>query len=217
MRRIGLKWTMGVFLCIQVILPATLYAVEVAPRISDREITEKLARLEAGQEALRSEMKSGQEALSVRISDLRAEMKSSQEALRAEMKSSQEALRAEMKSSQEALRVEMKSSQEALRSEIKNGLEALNKRQDDSNNTMLFLFGSLITLIVALFGYIAWDRRTMVKPVIDQVNRLERKVLDDLDLENSDGSVLRRQLQALRAYAGKNPEFAEILRGVALL
>jgi len=59
---------------------------------------------------------------------------------------------------------------------------------------MLVLFGSLITLIVALFGYIAWDRRTMVKPVIEQVNRLERKVLDDLDLEHSNGSLLRRQL-----------------------
>ena len=38
-------------------------AVEVAPRISDREIIEKLAGLEAGQKALRSEMKAGQEAL----------------------------------------------------------------------------------------------------------------------------------------------------------
>ncbi|MGD9825295.1 hypothetical protein, partial [Desulfobacter sp.] len=154
-------------------LPVSLWAVEIAPRISDREIIEKLAVLEEGQKALRAEMKSGQEAL----------------------------------------RSEMRSGQEALNKR----LDDLNKRQDDSNNTMLVLFGSLITLIVALFGYIAWDRRTMVKPVIEQVNRLERKVLADLDLEHSDGSLLRRQLEALRQYAGKNPEFAEILRGLALL
>jgi hypothetical protein len=43
-------------------LPVSILAVEIAPRISDREIIEKLTRLEAGQEALRSEMKSGQEA-----------------------------------------------------------------------------------------------------------------------------------------------------------
>ncbi|MGD9824101.1 hypothetical protein, partial [Desulfobacter sp.] len=145
-----------------------------------REIIEKLAVLEEGQKALRTEMRSGQEALSIRLSDLRAEMKSGQEALNKR-------------------------------------LDDLNKRQDDSNNTMLVLFGSLITLIVALFGYIAWDRRTMMKPVIEQVNRLERKVLADLDLEHSDGSLLRRQLEALRQYAGKNPEFAEILRELALL
>jgi len=157
-----LNRVMTVFIFLHLFLPMSLWAVEIAPRISDREIIEKLVVLEEGQKALRTEMKSGQEALNKRLDDL-------------------------------------------------------NKRQDDSNNTMLVLFGSLITLIVALFGYIAWDRRTMVKPMIEQVNRLERKVLDDLDLEHSDGSLLRRQLEALRQYAGKNPEFAEILRGLALL
>ena len=44
-------------------LPVSILAVEVAPRISDREIIEKLAGLKAGQDALRSEMKSGQDAL----------------------------------------------------------------------------------------------------------------------------------------------------------
>ncbi|MGD9826213.1 hypothetical protein [Desulfobacter sp.] len=150
-----LNCVMIVFIFLHLFLPVSLWAADIAPRISDREIIEKLVVLEEGQKAFRSEIKSGQ--------------------------------------------------------------EALNKRLDDSNNTMLILFGSLITLIVALFGYIAWDRRTMVKPVIEQVNRLERKVMADLDLEHSDGSLLRRQLEALRQYAGKNPEFAEILRGLALL
>ena len=44
-------------------LPVSILAVEVAPRISDREIIEKLTRLEAGQEALRSEMNQRFEAL----------------------------------------------------------------------------------------------------------------------------------------------------------
>ncbi len=173
-----------VFIFLHLFLPMSLWAVEIAPRISDREIIEKLAVLEEGQKALRTEMKSGQEAL-----------------------------RTEMKSGQETLSIRLSD----LRAEMKSGQDALNKRLDDSNNTMLVFFGSLITLIVALFGYIAWDRRTMVKPVIEQVNRLERKVLNDLDLEHSDGSLLRRQLEALRQYGRKNPEFAEILRGLALL
>ncbi|WP_186441214.1 hypothetical protein, partial [Desulfamplus magnetovallimortis] len=132
------------------LIPFYSFAVEPAPRISDREIIEKLAKLEAGQEAL-----------SVRLSDLRAEMKSDQESLRAEMKA---------------------------------GQEALGKRMDDSNSTMLAFFSSIITLIVALFGYIAWDRRTMVKPVIDKVDRLEHEILNDLDFHHNDGSLLRRQL-----------------------
>ena len=179
-----------VFILLQLVVPGALLALEPAPDITDREVVEKLAKLEAGQQALNQ-----------RISDLRSEMKSGQEALRSEMKSGQEALRSEMKS----------------------GQEALSTRLDDSNNTMLVLFGSIITLIVTLFGYIAWDRRTTVKPMLEQLNRLEHgvvdiiDVVDDLDLRNVEGSLLARQLKALREYAGTNPEFATIMRGLTLL
>ncbi len=40
------------FILIQLVLPVALLAVEIAPRISDREIIEKLAILEVGQGAL---------------------------------------------------------------------------------------------------------------------------------------------------------------------
>ena len=119
-----------IFILLQLVLPVALFAVEIAPRISDREIIEKLAILEVGQEAL-----------AVRLTDLRSEMKS--------------------------------------------GQDALGQRLDSLNNTMLVLFGSLITLIVALFGYIAWDRRTMVKPFVEQLHRLEHDVLNDLDLHHA--------------------------------
>ena len=183
------------FISLQLVLPVALLAVEIAPRISDREIIEKLAILEAGQGALRSEMKAGQDALAIRLTDLRSEMKSGQEALRSEMKSGQEALGQR--------------------------LDDVGQRLNSSNNTMLVLFASLITLIVALFGYIAWDRRTMVKPVVEQLHRLEHgvvvDVVDDLDLHNPEGSLLARQLRALREYAQINPEFAEVMRGLTLL
>ena len=50
------------------ITPGALSALEVAPNITDREVVEKLAKLEAGQQSLNH-----------RISDLRSEMKSGQE------------------------------------------------------------------------------------------------------------------------------------------
>ena len=49
------------------IIPSLLFAFETAPRISDREIVERLTRLEEGQKSLRSEMNS-------RFNDLRSEM-----------------------------------------------------------------------------------------------------------------------------------------------
>ena len=148
------------------ILPATTLAVDVAPRISDREIIEKLATLEAGQAFLRSEMKSGQAA---------------------------------------------------LREEMKSGQAALGKRMDDMNATMLALFSTMVALILALFAYIAWDRRTMLKPVVGRLDSLERDVIKDLDLRHTEGSLLSRQLRALREYAQDDPKLTEILRGLSLL
>jgi len=165
-------------------IPGALLALEPAPDITDREVVEKLSKIEAGQQSLNH-----------RISDLRSEMKSGQEALRSEMKSGQEALRSEMKS----------------------GQEALSKRLDDSNNTMLVLFGSIITLIVALFGYIAWDRRTMMKPVLERVERIEHDVAQSLDLSNTDGSKLSRVINAMRELAKTDEQLATILRSFSLL
>src|SRR3989338_4071906 len=80
-----------------ILYPHTVvFAVETAPRISDREIIEKLARLEEGQNALRSEMKT-------EINALRSEMKTEINALRSEMKTEINALRSEMKANAEAV------------------------------------------------------------------------------------------------------------------
>ena len=60
------------------VMPSVGRAVEVAPRISDREIVERLTRLEEGQKASRSEMNQ-------RFEGLRSEMNQRFEGLRSEM------------------------------------------------------------------------------------------------------------------------------------
>ena len=64
------------FTLLQLIIPGILLALESAPNITDREVVEKLVKLETGQQALnqrisdlRSEMKTGQEALNKRLDD----------------------------------------------------------------------------------------------------------------------------------------------------
>jgi len=57
--------------CLFLLIPKSVaLSVEVAPRITDREIVERLARLEEGQKRLDE----GQKALNKRIDDLRSEM-----------------------------------------------------------------------------------------------------------------------------------------------
>jgi len=54
--------------------PSFLFAVETAPRISDREIVERLARLEDGQRNLDRRIDNLDKGLNKRIDDLRSEM-----------------------------------------------------------------------------------------------------------------------------------------------
>ena len=147
-------------------LPSIGQAVEVAPRISDREIVERLTRLEEGQKALRSDLNQRFEAIDQRFKELRSDM---------------------------------------------------NSRIIGLQNTMLALFGAIITLIVALFGYIVWDRRTMVKPLAERLDRLEYDIIRDLDLRHKEGSVVSRLVKALTKHARNDPKLTEILRDFSLL
>ena len=161
-------------------LPAAALAVDIAPRISDREIIENLAVLKAGQVAL------GQ-----RVIDLREEMKAGQTALRSEMKAGQAALGQRM--------------------------DDMNQRISSQQTTMLALFSSMVALILALFAYIAWDRRTMLKPVVDRLEHLEKEVMRDLDIGHKDGSLLTRLVKAVKELAKNDERAAAILRNLSLL
>ena len=65
-----------VLLVLLVILPLAVSAVETAPRISDREIVERLSRMEEGQKNLEKRIDTLDKSLNKRMDDLRAEMNS---------------------------------------------------------------------------------------------------------------------------------------------
>jgi len=52
----------------------------------------------------------------------------------------------------------------------------MNQRITEQHQTMLALYGSLVALIIALFGYIAWDRRTMFRPLKERIEQVELKL-----------------------------------------
>lgn len=155
------------------LLPASLAAVETAPRISDREIIEGLA------------------ALNTKYAELKGEL--------------------------QTVKAEMRTEFKAVRTEIRQ----LEKRFDQLFDLILTLFGSLILLITALFAYIAWDRRAVVKPleqkldaVKDKLTRLDQDLQRDLDLASPEGSKLTRLIQVL---AGRDQPLAADLKHAALL
>ena len=60
------------FMIAVLIIPSLLFAIETAPRISDREIVERLTRLEEGQKSLEKRF----DDVNRRFDDLRSEMNS---------------------------------------------------------------------------------------------------------------------------------------------
>jgi len=64
------------FMIAVLIMPSPLFAIETAPRISDREIVERLTRLEEGQKSLERRIDNLDKGLNNRIDDLRSEMNS---------------------------------------------------------------------------------------------------------------------------------------------
>ncbi|MEA3478564.1 MAG: hypothetical protein U9R60_10330 [Bacteroidota bacterium] len=60
------------FMIAVLIIPSLLFAIETAPRISDREIVERLTRLEEGQKTIEMRF----DDVNRRIDDLRSEMNS---------------------------------------------------------------------------------------------------------------------------------------------
>jgi hypothetical protein len=69
-----MKKILSVVLLLALLAPGIGNAVETAPRITDREIVERLSRLEEGQRSLEARLDGLERSLNKRIDDLRAEM-----------------------------------------------------------------------------------------------------------------------------------------------
>ena len=163
------------------LLPLLLAAVpgqadEVAPRITDREIVERLTCLEEGQKNLDK-----------RLSDM------------------------------QTFNEQMFATMDQRFASIDQRFASIDQRFTDLQNTMLSLFGALIALIIALFGYIAWDRQTMFKPMLARLERIERDLERDLELGHDQGSRLTRLVVMMREMAKTDPKIAEALRSCSLL
>ena len=77
------------------------------------------------------------------------------------------------------------------------------KQIDDIKTLFYWGFGILITLFIFMLGYMIWDRRTAMRPALEQASKAE---------ENS-----RNLISMLREYSKKHPDLAEILRTHGIL
>ena len=132
------------------ILPGPVWAVEAAPALTDREIVERLTRLEEGQNGVREA-----------IQQLRAELGQ----LRTELGQ----LREDMNRQNQQLREDMARQNQQLR-------EDMDKQFARQFRLTLALLGAFSALVAAIIGFALWDRRTMLRPVERTVTGLAEEL-----------------------------------------
>ena len=92
----------------------------------------------------------------------------------------------------QSLRNEMNS----LRNEMNYKFESLQTQISDIKTFLFWGFGILFSMMVFLFGFVLWDRRTTVAPVKRENERI---------------------IKALTDYSENHPKLAEILRNAGIL
>ena len=131
------------------------FAVEVAPRISDREIIEGLAAIRADIKVLSQRI----DGLDKRIDDVEKSLSQRIDGL-----------------SQKIDDVEKSLSQriDGLDKRIDGIEKSLSQRIDSLENLMYIMIAGIFGLI----GFVVWDRRTALKPAMDRIGKLEREEED---------------------------------------
>lgn len=160
-------------------LPCVAGAVEVAPRISDREIVESLA-----------ELKEQQKALNQRMDDMMINFNKRFESIDKRFES------------------------------IDKRFESIHASLTSLTNLVIGMFSSIMALIIALIGYMIWDRRTAQKPLREKMTSLEenaKQLNKQLEINNPSGPLLERLVAAFRELAKTDGKVADVLRSFSLL
>ena len=90
--------------------------------------------------------------------------------------------------------------------QVNKRFEEQNKRFDTLQQLMIAIIAAFTAIVAVAIGFAIWDRSTMVRKARDEaIERIEKE------------GRLRDFIRALRAYAEKNSELAEILRSFNLL
>ncbi len=88
----------------------------------------------------------------------------------------------------------------------------MNSQFERLNALLIGLCSVFGLLVVALFGFVFWDRRSMLRPLESDMKRLE----GDLATKGSK-SVLDATVNALRTWAQENQQLAAVLKRLNLM
>ncbi|MEO5331670.1 MAG: hypothetical protein H7839_06570 [Magnetococcus sp. YQC-5] len=186
----------------------TAYAVDVAPRISDREIIQDLVTLKAGQEKLNQRFDDANKRfddINKRFDDVNKRFDDVNKRFD------------DINKRFDDINKRIDEINQSINKRIDDLGVSLGKRIDDLNHLVLTLFGSLLGVIIAFIGFILWDRRTMMKPLEEQIIQNARAIKTNQEFVQEVSNLLNRVLLALREWAKEDPRLTTVLRHLSLL
>jgi len=129
------------------VMPAIVSGIEVAPRITDKEIIERLTRLEEGQKSILREMDKRFEAMDKRFEAMDKRF--------------------------EAIDKRFEAIDRRFET-IDKRFEAIDRRFDQLNNLIIGIIGAFSAIVAVTIGFAIWDRRSMIRPFEDKVEELRK-------------------------------------------
>ena len=176
------------------IFTQSLYAIEAAPRISDREIIESLAELKSEFKSSQRAIEQGFDAIDQRFDGIDQRFVSMDKSINHRFDAIDHRFSA-----------------------ITQQFETMEKNSNNNFNRMWNLMYIIISGIFGLIGFIVWDRKTALRPLEKRMDTLEKDIQHDLELHYEKGSLMTRLLQSLRDLAKHDEKLADILRSYSLL
>lgn len=213
-------------LLVSIAVAAPAAAVDVAPRISDREIIESLADLKAGQKSLEAKMdlrfNAMQEQIDQRSAVIDQRFATMQEKIEQRFAAADQRFTAMQEQidqrfnavDQRFVAVDQRFNAVDQRFvAVDQRFEAIERQLDFIQQLMLVTIAGIFGLI----GFIIWDRYSTLRPMDTRLRRLEEDLERDLELQSPEGSRLTRLIHALRELAKEDKKVEAILRSFSLL
>jgi len=209
-----------------VLVAMPVAAVDVAPRISDREIIESLAELKAGQKALEEKMdlrfNAMQEQIDQRFTAIDQRFTAMQEQMDQRFTAVDQRFTAvdQHFTSVDQHFTSVDQHFTAMQKQIDQRFIAVDQRFEAIDRRLDFIQQLMLVTIAGIFGligFIIWDRYSTLRPMDMRLRRLEEDLERDLELQSPEGSKLTRLIHALRELAKEDKKVEAILRSFSLL
>ncbi len=198
-------------------------AVDVAPRISDREIIEGLSELKQGNRDLNDRIGDLNQSLNLRISDTNQRIDDTNQRIddtNRRIDDLSQSVSKRFDDLTQSMNIRFNDLQQNMNQRFAvndQRFMAIEQRFDGLQNLIIALFSSVMALIIMLIGYMIWDRKTAQQPMKARLTALEDEVCKKLDPNDTDHSILARLLAVQRQMAQDDPKLAETMRSQALL